>query len=176
MSALQDTQSQPDFREIAIDRVGVRDLLHPGQIREKTDALQSTVAKVSLAVDLPHHYKGTHMSRFIEVLNGHGPLLDVKTIARLPRELLERLNATRAHTIFEFPFFLGKKAPATGAAGIVDYGVVFEVNASGNEIDFVVTVKVPVTTLCPCSKAISARGATNKPGAVSYPLPFASPI
>lgn len=176
MSALQDTQNEPDFREIAIDRVGVRDLLHPVQIREKSNALQSTVAKVSLAVDLPHHYKGTHMSRFIEVLNGHGPVLDVKTIARLPRELLDRLDATRAHTIFEFPFFLEKKAPATGAAGIVDYGVVFEVNASGNEVDFVVTVKVPVTTLCPCSKAISARGAHNQRGVVSYSVRFSSPI
>ena len=152
MHELKDTQNERDDRNISIDRVGVKDLKFPIQIRDKAhDAVQSTVATVSLAVDLPHQYKGTHMSRFIEVLNSHGPALDVHSISRIPSELLDRLDAKRAHIEFRFPFFLEKAAPVTEAVGLMDYEVVFEVDATREEQDFMVTVVVPVTTLCPCS-------------------------
>ena len=93
MHELKDTQNERDHRRIAIDRVGVRSLRYPIQVRDKAGTVQSTVATVSLAVDLPHQYKGTHMSRFVEVLNSHGPVLDVHSISEIPKELLARLNA-----------------------------------------------------------------------------------
>lgn len=176
MSTLKDTQSEHDHRQVPIDRVGVRSLRFPLRIRDRDQQEQHTVALVSLAVDLPHHYKGTHMSRFVEVLHAHGQVLDVKSIAAMPRELLARLNAERAHTEFRFPYFRSKAAPVTKARGLVDYGVVFEVDANAQEIDFKVTVEVPVATLCPCSKAISARGAHNQRGMVTLSVRFTQPI
>jgi GTP cyclohydrolase IB len=173
---LHDTQSQRDVRGIPIDRVGVKSLRFPMRIRDRDSAEQHTVALVTLAVDLPHHFKGTHMSRFVEVLHSHGRVITVSDIAGMPRELMKKLDAEKAHVTFEFPWFRQKKAPATGAEGLLDYGVVFESNAEGNEVDFVVTVKVPVTTLCPCSKAISARGAHNQRGIVTFSLRFSKPV
>jgi GTP cyclohydrolase I len=176
MSDLKDTQNERDERQIAIDRVGVKALRYPVEIRDKESRKQSTVATVSLAVDLPHHYKGTHMSRFVEVMNSHGPCLSVSDISKIPRELIERLDAQKAHIKFRFPFFIEKKAPVSGSPGMMDYEVTFEVNAKGDDIDFVVQVEVPVTTLCPCSKAISARGAHNQRGVVTFAVRFSQPI
>jgi GTP cyclohydrolase IB len=176
MADLKDTQNESDHRKIAIDRVGVRSLRFPMRIRDREQVEQHTVATVSLAVDLPHQYKGTHMSRFVEVLHAHGQVLDVKGIAAMPRELMKRLHAERAHVEFRFPWFRSKPAPVTKAIGLLDYGVIFEVNASGADIDFVVTVEVPVATLCPCSKAISDRGAHNQRGLVTFAVRFTKPV
>ncbi len=176
MQELKDTQNEPDDREIPIDRVGVRALRYPLEIRDKANRTQSTVATVALAVDLPHHYKGTHMSRFVEVLNAHGPQLSVHDMSAIPGELLTRLDAEQAHIVIEFPFFMAKAAPETGAVGLMDYGVKFEIDASRKHTDLIVTVEVPVTTLCPCSKAISARGAHNQRGIVTYSVRFGEPI
>lgn len=171
-SPLPDTQGQGDERNAPLDRVGVRGLRYPVQIREKAGGLQHSVATVSLGVDLPARHKGTHMSRFIEALNAHGPVLDVRTIAALPRELLRRLPAQQAHVEFRFPFFVEKSAPTTGAKGLLDYEITFEVNTEGQQTDFVVHCEIPVTTLCPCSKAISARGAHNQRGLVKFSARF----
>jgi len=176
MSDLKDTQSERDDRQLPIDRVGVRSLRFPLRIRDRDSALQHTVATVSLAVDLPHHYKGTHMSRFVEVLHAHGSELTVATIAGMPMELIKKLHADKAHVEFRFPYFRAKKAPVSGAEGLLDYGVVFEVNADKDSSDFVLTVEVPVTTLCPCSKAISARGAHNQRGIVTLAVRFSEPV
>ncbi len=176
MTELTDTQSERDDRNLPIDRVGVRGLRFPVQVRDKAHSVQNSIATVSLAVDLPHDHKGTHMSRFVEALNAHGNTLDVRAIAALPQELLRRLSAQRAHVEFRFPFFLEKSAPATGAKGLLDYGVVFDVDATTEVTDFVVTVEVPVATLCPCSKAISDRGAHNQRGLVKYSVRFSDPI
>lgn len=172
MENLTDIQNQADSRNLAIDRVGVKNLRYPLRIRDKANSEQGTVATISMAVDLPKEYKGTHMSRFVEVLNSHGPVLDVHTISGIPDELLSRLNAHRAHLEFRFPFFLKKHAPVTGKEGMMDYEVIFDVDASREEQEFIVTVLVPVTTLCPCSKAISARGAHNQRGIVTYAVKF----
>ena len=173
MKELSDTQNLPDDRNLAIDRVGISDLAWPVEVAEKTGSTQSTVAKCSLAVALPHHFKGTHMSRFVEALSLHGRRLDVKDIAALPRELLARLEAETAHVTFRFPFFIEKKAPVTGQAGLLDYTIVFEVEAkAGSPLDFTVTVEVPVATLCPCSKAISEYGAHNQRGLVTFAVKF----
>ena len=177
MKELKDTQNERDDRRIPIDRVGVKGLRFPVEVREKDGTTQRTVATVALAVDLPEHYKGTHMSRFVEALNAHGGCLDVREMAALPRALLDRPNSRNAHVEFEFPFFRSKPAPVTGKPGMMDYGIRFEVEASHDgEIDFMVTVKVPVATLCPCSKEISDRGAHNQRGEVTYSVRFREPI
>jgi len=176
MSALKDTQSERDDRRLPIDRVGVRSLRFPLSIRDRAAALQHTVATVSLAVDLPHQFKGTHMSRFVEVLHSHGSELTVSNIVAMPSELMKKLHAGQAHVEMRFPYFRAKKAPVSGAEGLLDYGVVFEVNADADKTDFVLTVEVPVTTLCPCSKAISARGAHNQRGNVTLSVRFSEPV
>jgi GTP cyclohydrolase I len=174
---LTDTQNERDDRNIAIDRVGVKALRFPVEVREKGGGSQRTVAVTALAVDLPEHFKGTHMSRFVEVLNSHGNCLDVRDMKKVPEELFERLDATRAHVEFEFPFFRSKKAPVTGKSGVLDYTIRFEVDArSSGESDFICTVMVPVATLCPCSKAISDYGAHNQRGMVTFAVRAKQPI
>lgn len=175
-SPLKDTQNERDYRRVPIDRVGVKNLRFPLRVRDRDHTEQSTVAVVTLAVDLPQHYKGTHMSRFVEILHSHGHVLTVSDVACMPRELMKRLDAQKAHVELRFPYFRTKKAPATGAEGLLDYGVVFQLNAEQETLDFVVTVEVPVTTLCPCSKAISARGAHNQRGTVTFSVRFTKPI
>jgi len=173
---LKDTQSEPDFRQIAIDRVGVKNLRYPLRIRDKAHESQHTIATCALTVDLPHHHKGTHMSRFVEVLNEFGPELHVDNIRKLLTDLVARLDSESAHVEIEFPFFLEKPAPVTGAVGLMDYTVRFAATIERGAVDFVVTVIVPVTTLCPCSKAISARGAHNQRGHVTLAVRFSKPI
>jgi GTP cyclohydrolase I len=179
---LQDIQNQNDDRQLAIDRVGVKNLRYPIEIRdrpqakEKSEALssQSTVALVQLTVDLPHHFKGTHMSRFVEVLNSHGSVLHVLNIRDILEQLLFKLNSEQAHVDFEFPFFIKKNAPVTQSTSLIDYNVRFNATLAKKNtesrgiFDFVITVVVPVTTLCPCSKAISQSGAHNQRGQVTF--------
>jgi len=174
--ALDDTQSQPDDRRIAIDRVGVKNLRYPIQVRDKDHALQSTIATVQLTVDLPHQFKGTHMSRFIEVLNSHGPVLHVDNIRDILSGLTGKLHSRAAHVDFEFPFFLSKRAPVSGAVGLIDYTARFSATLDGDEMDFLVTAVVPVTTLCPCSKAISESGAHNQRGVVTFSVRCKRPM
>ncbi len=172
MASLVDTQSLPDHREVRIDRVGVTDVRFPIVVRDKAHSSQHTIARVALTVDLPHHFKGTHMSRFIEVLNEHGAVVHVDNIKEILRHLQQRLDAQQAHVDFEFPFFIEKKAPVTEAVGLMDYNVRFTATATLKESDFVLTVMVPVTTLCPCSKAISKYGAHNQRGQVTLSVRF----
>ncbi len=173
---LKDTQNESDDRRIAIDRVGVKALRYPLQIRDKAHAVQHTIATCALTVDLPHHFKGTHMSRFVEVLNEFAPELHVKNMRTILERLVERLDSEVAHVEFAFPFFLEKPAPVTGARGMIDYNVRFVASIEKGAVDFVVTVVVPVTTLCPCSKAISAHGAHNQRGEVTFSVRFSKPI
>src|SRR5436190_21891354 len=176
MEKLHDTQNQPDRRGIAIDRVGVRGLRYPMQVRDKARSIQHTVATTALTVELPHHFKGTHMSRFVEVLQEFGPEIHVDNVPQLLAHLAARLHADKAQVTFEFPFFLEKRAPVTGSAGMMDYTVRFEATLESGRVDFVVTTIVSVTTLCPCSNAISARGAPNQRGQVSYSIRFQKPV
>ncbi|MCW5556951.1 MAG: GTP cyclohydrolase I FolE2 [Verrucomicrobiae bacterium] len=165
---LTDKQNEPDHRRLRIDKVGVRGLRFPAQVRDKNaDTLQNTVATVGLFVDLPHEFKGTHMSRFVEALNAHGTVIHVESIPVILQDLQTRLHARNAHLELEFPFFLVKRAPVSGKPGVLDYTVRFEAAMLGREYDFVLTVKCNVTTLCPCSKAISRFGAHNQRGEVT---------
>ena len=173
---LKDTQSEPDDRHLAIDRVGVKGLRYPVKVRDKHHAEQNTIATVQLTVDLPHHFKGTHMSRFIEVLSAHGPVIHVQNIRQILEKLTERLESSCAHLDFEFPFFLEKLAPVSGSPGLLDYTARFNATLENGRMDFVVTTVVPVTTLCPCSKAISSAGAHNQRGEVTFAVRCAKPM
>ena len=173
---LKDTQSERDTRRLPIDRVGVKGLRYPVQVLDKDRSTQSTVATVQLTVDLPHHFKGTHMSRFIEVLAAHGPVIHVENIRDILEQTASRLQSSCAHLDIEFPFFLEKHAPATGSPGLMDYTVRFSATLQRRKLDFIVTAIVPVTTLCPCSKAISKSGAHNQRGQVSLSVRTRKPM
>jgi GTP cyclohydrolase I len=161
---MHDKQNERDHRELRIDKVGVRGLRFPIQIRDKERSVQNTIATIGMFVDLPKEFKGTHMSRFIEVLNAHGSVVHVENITDILHAMQQKLKAATAHLEMEFPFFLTKKAPVTGMEGLMDYTARFDATASAKDIDFVLTVRVGVTTLCPCSKAISENGAHNQRG------------
>ena len=169
-SLLHDKQSERDHRELRIDKVGVRGMRFPIQIRDKAHSLQNTVATIGMFVDLPKEFKGTHMSRFVEVLNAHGNVVHVENITDILYAMQARLNAATSHLEMEFPFFLEKRAPISGMSSVMDYTARFDATAIGKEIDFVLTVKANVTTLCPCSKAISSYGAHNQRGEVTVQI------
>jgi GTP cyclohydrolase I len=168
--ALHDRQSERDHRELDIDKVGVRHLRFPIQVRDQAHTVQNTVATIGMFVDLPRHFKGTHMSRFIEALNTHGHIIHVENVVDILKALQTRLHAATSHLEIEFPYFVVKQAPATGKEALMDYVARFEAAACGEEVDFVLTVKANVTTLCPCSKAIAAYGAHNQRGEVTVHL------
>ena len=177
MSDLVDTQNEKDTRNLAINRVGVKSVRYPLSIKDRDGSEQHTVATLSLAVDLPKEYKGTHMSRFVEALNEAQTPLEVGTMVGLPKSLLERLPAQKAHVDLRFPFFRSKPAPVTQKAGLLDYEVQFDIETTREgETDLTLTVYVPVTTLCPCSKAISEYGAHNQRGTVTFAVKMKSPI
>ena len=167
---LHDKQSERDHRQLRIDKVGVRGLRFPVQVRDKARAVQNTVATIGMFVDLPKEFKGTHMSRFIEVLNAHGNIVHVENIEEILHAMQSKLNAATSHLEMEFPFFLEKKAPVSGMTSLMDYTARFDATAIGKEIDFMLTVKANVTTLCPCSKAISQYGAHNQRGEVTVQI------
>ncbi|MCS7063703.1 MAG: GTP cyclohydrolase FolE2 [Methylacidiphilales bacterium] len=167
---LADRQNERDYREIAIDRVGIKDLLYPIAVRDLSQVIQHTVARVEMTVDLPHHYKGTHMSRFVEILHSHGREIQADQLFPIVHSLRTRLDASAAHLILDFPYFIEKKAPVTESRGLVDYGVTFVVTHEDGRDDFVLKIRVPLTTLCPCSKAISAYGAHNQRGYVTVAI------
>ena len=173
---LSDKQSERDHRELRIDKVGVRGLRFPIQVRDKAHAVQNTVATIGLFVDLPKEFKGTHMSRFVEVLNAHGSVIHVENLRDILIALQQKLNAATSHLEMEFPYFMSKKAPVSGKESLMDYVARFDAWACTKEIDFVLTVKANVTTLCPCSKAISIHGAHNQRGEVTVQVRFKKPI
>jgi len=170
LAKLHDKQSERDDRELRIDKVGVRGLRFPIQVRDKARAVQNTVAMIGMFVDLPKEFKGTHMSRFIEVLNAHGNVIHVENINDILFAMQKKFQAATSHLEIEFPYFMVKRAPVTGMESLMDYVARFDAAACHHEIDFVLTVKAMVTTLCPCSKAIAAYGAHNQRGAVTVQI------
>ena len=173
---LDDKQSERDTRELRIDKVGVRGLRFPIQVRDKARSIQNTVATIGMFVDLPKEFKGTHMSRFVEVLNAHGNIIHVENIADILHSLQRELKSATSHLEMEFPYFLSKTSPVSRKQSLMDYVARFDAAACGQEIDFLLTVKAHVTTLCPCSKAISKYGAHNQRGLVTVALRFTKPV
>ena len=159
---MPDVQASADSRNVAIDRVGVKDVTYPIRLRTPDGGEQTTVASINMSVGLPHYQKGTHMSRFLEVLNEHvGEPVTPDMIPGITRAIRDRLDADEAFFEASFTYFITKRAPVTKAPGIMDYQVTFECTA-GDETDFVLGVTVPATSLCPCSKEISQYGAHNQ--------------
>ncbi len=173
---LHDKQSEPDYRELRIDKVGVRGLRFPITVKDKEHTVQNTVATIGMFVDLPKEFKGTHMSRFIEVLNAHGNVIHVENIEEILHAMQKKFHAATSHLEIEFPYFMVKRAPVTRQESVMDYVARFEATACESEIDFVLTVKANVTTLCPCSKAIAAYGAHNQRGEVTVRIRSSKPV
>ena len=171
MKSMPDMQKSPDTRNIAIDKVGVKDIRYPIVVQEKSKIEQHTVARINMYVDLPHQFKGTHMSRFIEILNQYHGAISILSLDTILQEMKDRLEASCAHMELEFPYFIEKEAPASGARGLMEYQCRM-VGTLGDELDFVLGVTVPVTSLCPCSKEISARGAHNQRSAIDVQIRY----
>lgn len=163
---MKDTQSESDGRGVAIDFVGVSGLRWPIVIWDRDREKQSTVATFRLSVALPEHFKGTHMSRFVEALNDYRGEVTFRTLPKIVEDLRRRLSAPSADIEVHFPYFVEKKAPVTQAAGLMDYDCSFRATGSETSFSFTMGIKVPVTSLCPCSKAISDYGAHNQRGYV----------
>jgi GTP cyclohydrolase I len=159
---LPDHASEADHRQLAIDRVGVRGLTYPITVWDRQHTMQHTVAKVALSVALPPHFKGTHMSRFVEVLNARRGEITLANMDDILTHLQQRLESHEVHLDLEFPYFIEKRAPVSGVASLMDYNAAFHATKIGDDVDFVLEVTVPVKSLCPCSKAISDYGAHNQ--------------
>lgn len=166
-SPLADIQHSSDERGIDIDHVGVCDLRYPIAVLDQTNGKQQVAATFSISVSLPRHFKGTHMSRFIEVLVDHSGEVTMRTLPLILKDLKERLDAVTARVEVSFPYFVERTAPVTGLKAPMDYECFFHAEANGQMSDFIVGVKVPVKSLCPCSKAISDYGAHNQRGIVT---------
>ncbi|MDT8317091.1 MAG: GTP cyclohydrolase FolE2 [bacterium] len=172
----RDMQSERDTRNVEIQKVGVKNIRYPILVLDREKKHQHTVANINMYVDLPHHFKGTHMSRFIEVLNRYHGEISVDNFGNILDEMKLSLDAESAHMEVEFPYFIEKSAPVSGEKGLVEYICRFTgsiVGGKGSSAkDFVVTVAVPVTSLCPCSKEISERGAHNQRSIVTVNFRF----
>lgn len=164
---MEDVQGRRDEREVALDRVGVSGLRYPIVVLDRDHQRQHTVAVLKMSVNLPHEFKGTHMSRFIEILNEHRGEITMRTVPTMLRDLRRRLDAESAHIHLVFPYFLERRAPVSGAGALMDYECSFDAAVNGGKDQFVFGVRVPVTSLCPCSKAISDYGAHNQRGYIT---------
>jgi GTP cyclohydrolase I len=161
-SVIADVQNNIDTRRLPIDKVGIKDIRHPIRVKDRTGREQHTIATFNMYVNLPHNFKGTHMSRFVEILNLHEYEISVDSFRQMLREMTERLEAESGHIEMNFSYFVNKAAPVSGVQSLLDY----EVTLIGEIIDgnpkMNVKVVVPVTSLCPCSKKISEYGAHNQ--------------
>ena len=168
---MEDIQNHKDHRNIDIDQVGVKGIRYPITVLDKNNGKQQTVAKINMYVNLPRHYKGTHMSRFVEVLNEHSKRVSLQNFSEILDEVKSRLNAESAHMEITFPYFINKMAPVTGSEGLMEYKCTFK-GYLNKGIDIVTIIHVPISTLCPCSKEISDFGAHNQRGIVTLQVRF----
>jgi GTP cyclohydrolase I len=167
-----DIQNRRDDRRVPINKVGVKQIRYPITVLDKKHKVQHTVGTVNMFVNLPHHFKGTHMSRFIEILNEYRGTINIKAIATILDKMKEKLNAESAYLEVEFPYFIEKSAPVSKAKSLMGYSCQLLASLVGGRHSLIVGVTVPVTTLCPCSKEISRRGAHNQRSLVSLRVTF----
>ena len=160
--AIEDVQNYPDSRKLAIDKVGIKSIRHPVRVADKNGGVQHTIASFNMYVYLPHHFKGTHMSRFIEILNSYEREISVESFEDMLRQMVKRLEAESGHVEMSFPYFINKKAPVSGVESLIDYEVTFIGEIRNGDYIQTTKVVVPVTSLCPCSKKISEYGAHNQ--------------
>ena len=161
---MKDVQASLDQRGIAIDSVGITGVKYPITLLDRANKSQRTIADVTLSANLPHFSRGTHMSRLVEVLNQHHDRIRLETLPLLLQDVTDRLNAETAQVVLKFPYFIEKAAPVSKAKSLMSYECTFSAVANGSTHDFVLGVRVPITTLCPCSKTISDYGAHNQRG------------
>ena len=159
---IEDVQNIADKRHIAIDKVGIKDIRHPVKVSDRNAGEQHTIANFNMYVNLPHQFKGTHMSRFVEILNQHEREITVKSFREMLSEITERLDAESGYIEMNFPYFVNKEAPISKVRSLMDYDVTFIGEIKGTETAMTVKVVIPVTSLCPCSKNISDYGAHNQ--------------
>jgi GTP cyclohydrolase I len=161
ISEVEDVQGRPDTRRMPINRVGIKDINHPVRVKDRAAGEQHTIANFNMYVNLPHNFKGTHMSRFIEILHTEREI-SVETFRAILEKMTTRLEADVGHVEMSFPFFIMKKAPISGVESLMDYRASLIGERRGGRTDTWIRVVVPVTSLCPCSKKISAYGAHNQ--------------
>jgi GTP cyclohydrolase I len=158
---VEDVQNRADTRQIPINRVGVKDINHPVRLKDRSAGEQHTVANFNMYVNLPHNFKGTHMSRFVEILHREREI-SVESFGAMLAEMTDRLEAEAGHIEMSFPFFVLKRAPVSGVESYMDYRATLIGEIRGGKVEMWVKVVVPVTSLCPCSKKISDYGAHNQ--------------
>lgn len=170
---MKDIQNQRDYRNIPIDKVGIKNLRYPITVLDRRNGYQHTVASINMYVDLPHKYKGTHMSRFVELLHLFRPEVSLKRISVVLGKMKQHLNAASAVIEVAFPYFIEKKAPVSGSPGLLDYTcrIIGSSDPEG-KVDLVSEVIVPISSVCPCSKEISEIGAHNQRGEVRLSTRF----
>jgi GTP cyclohydrolase I len=159
---IADVQNSRDTRQIAINKVGIKDIRHPVRVSDRSGGEQHTIATFSMYVNLPHDFKGTHMSRFVEILNNHEREITVRSFKDMLAEMTQVLEAQAGHVEMAFPYFVNKKAPVTGVESLMDYDVTFIGELRDGKPRMLIKVVVPVTSLCPCSKEIAEYGAHNQ--------------
>ncbi len=159
---MEDVQNSADTRQIPINKVGIKDIRHPVRVSDRSGGEQHTIAHFNMYVNLPHNFKGTHMSRFVEILNNHEREISVQSFKEMMVEMTERLEADSGHVEMNFPYFVNKTAPVSNVQSLMDYDVTFIGDFVDGNNQFTLKVLVPVTSLCPCSKKISDYGAHNQ--------------
>lgn len=159
---IEDVQGSADTRQIAINKVGIKDIRHPVRVRDRSDGEQHTVATFNMYVYLPHNFKGTHMSRFVAILNNHEREITVSSFKDMLAEMAGLLESEVGHIEMSFPFFVNKRAPVTGVESLMDYEVTLIGEIRDGKPEMSSRVVVPVTSLCPCSRKISDYGAHNQ--------------
>lgn len=170
---MKDIQNQRDYRNIPIDKVGIKNLRYPITVRDRRDGFQHTVATINMYVDLPHKNRGTHMSRFVEMLHILQPEVSLKTFSVTLEQMKKYLNAASAHIEITFPYFIEKRAPVSNSPGLMDYTCTISGTSDPNDdIDLISEVIVPISSVCPCSKEISEVGAHNQRGEVQLSTRF----
>jgi GTP cyclohydrolase IB len=161
VTEIEDVQGHPDTRRLPINRVGIKDIRHPVRVKDRSAGEQHTIAIFNMYVSLPHNFKGTHMSRFVEILHGEREI-SVESFRAMLEKMTDRLEADTGHIEMSFPFFVMKKAPVSGVESLMDYQASLIGERHSGHTEMWVRVVVPVTSLCPCSKKISAYGAHNQ--------------
>lgn len=173
---LPDVQAIADRRNVFINRVGVKALVHPLRIAAAGGAAVPTVATVDMTVGLPPEVKGTHMSRFVEILQQCDEPIDAAAFERLLGRMLQRLEAQSGTIEMRFPYFIRKRAPVSGVESLLDYRVMFRGERVSGETLFTTRVSAPATSLCPCSKEISEYGAHNQRSDITITVQCAGPM
>ena len=159
---IADVQNSPDTRNLAINKVGIKAIRHPVRLADRDGGVQHSIATFNMYVHLPQHFKGTHMSRFVEILNSRDREISVENFEPMLREMVKRLEAESGYIEMSFPYFINKAAPISGVQSLMDYEVTFIGELRDGQYRFTMKVLVPVTSLCPCSKKISEYGAHNQ--------------